>query len=135
MTLAAELIAILQADIGRFDELAQRFSACPSRERGGRLGPVSRGDTVPEFETFLFSLAQGELCPLPIQTRYGVHVMRLDSRASAEPVSYDLVRDRIAEFLRARSLHTALRQYITILAGRTNIEGLGISAAHSPLVQ
>ena len=133
--LAAEIIATLQADPDRFAELAARHSACPSGKQEGRLGLLSRGDTVPEFETFLFSLNAGQLCPLPVETRYGVHVIQLDRKVDAVLAEFEGSRDAIARFLRTQSLHTATRQYIMLLAGQAKIEGVEIEAAHSPLVQ
>jgi peptidyl-prolyl cis-trans isomerase C len=133
--LAAEIIASLQADPDCFAELAARHSACPSGKQEGRLGLLSRGDTVPEFETYLFSLKAGELCPLPVETRYGVHVIQLDRKVDAVAAEFEDSRDAIARYLRTQSLHTATRQYIMLLAGQAKIEGVEIEAAHSPLVQ
>lgn len=133
--LAEEIIGILQATPGRFAELAMLHSACPSRQQEGRLGMLSLGDTVPEFETYLFSLGAGELCPVPIETRYGVHIIQLDRKVAAVAPAFEDIRDQIAEYLRTRSLHTALRQYILLLAGQADIEGVEMEAAHSPLVQ
>lgn len=133
--LAGELIGILQAEPDRFGELAKLHSACPSGQQEGRLGMLSRGDTVPEFETFLFSLSTGELCPVPIETRYGVHIIQLDRKVSAIAPAFEDIKEQIAEFLRTRSLHTALRQYILLLVGQATIEGVEMEAAHSPLVQ
>ena len=77
---AQQAIAALQADPSAFARLAGELSACPSAKDGGHLGQVSRGQTVPEFETFLENLAPGQICPTPVPTRYGVHVVRLDRR-------------------------------------------------------
>jgi peptidyl-prolyl cis-trans isomerase C len=46
-----------------FEALARSLSDCPSATEGGRLGQVARGDTTPEFETFLVALAPRQLCP------------------------------------------------------------------------
>ncbi|MBL8710508.1 MAG: peptidylprolyl isomerase [Rhodospirillaceae bacterium] len=132
---AAAIIARLQAEPHLFTEMARQYSACPSKSDGGNLGQLARGDTVPEFETYLFSLHPGELCPVPIETRYGVHVIQLDRKALGVPLGFDDVHDRIAEYLKARSFHTAVRQYLLLLAGQAEIKGFEMEAAHSPLVQ
>lgn len=132
---ADRLIATLQAEPDSFGALAVAYSACPSRNQGGSLGALIRGDTVPEFETYVFSLKDGELCPLPVETRYGVHVIALDRKIVGEQLPYEVVRERIAEYLRQRSYQTATRQYLMLLAGRARIEGFAIAAADSPLVQ
>jgi peptidyl-prolyl cis-trans isomerase C len=68
---AVNAIEMLQQRPDRFAELAREFSACPSAKQGGSLGQLSRGSTVPELETFLFALEEGQLCPVPAPSRYG----------------------------------------------------------------
>ncbi|MEQ9640848.1 MAG: peptidylprolyl isomerase [Alphaproteobacteria bacterium] len=71
---AKQVIEEMKAHPERFGRLAEAWSACPSKLNGGHLGQVARGDTVPEFDTFLENLEPGQLCPVPVPTRYGVHV-------------------------------------------------------------
>lgn len=58
-----------------FEELAQKFSKCPSGEQGGDLGFFSRGMMVPEFETAAFELQPGETSS-PIKTQFGYHLIK-----------------------------------------------------------
>ncbi len=132
---ARELIAELQRGGDRFAELARRHSDCPSRDQGGHLGQVTRGSTVPEFETFLFSLEEGELCPAPVASRYGIHVLRLLRRERGVDLPFETVRERIGEALADHAWRMAVAQYLKILAGRARIEGIEIERALSPLVQ
>ena len=39
----------------KFEDLAKRFSKCPSKSKGGNLGWFGKGDMVPEFENAAFS--------------------------------------------------------------------------------
>ncbi|MEQ8965900.1 MAG: peptidylprolyl isomerase [Azospirillaceae bacterium] len=132
---AERAIATLQADPGAFARLAGELSACSSAKEGGRLGQVSRGQTLPEFETFLDALEPGQICPVPVKTRYGVHVVRLDHRAEGSLLPFEAVRGRIAEYLAERAWRRAVAQYVSILAGRAEIAGADIGGATSPLVQ
>jgi peptidyl-prolyl cis-trans isomerase C len=128
------LLARIETAPESFEDLARAHSACPSSAAGGHLGQVARGSTVPEFETFLCSLEDGELCAAPVETRYGYHVVRLLRRHPGRDLPFEAARERIAEYLREHVWRTAVRQYIAILAGRMSIEGVEIGAA-SPLVQ
>ncbi|WP_420347765.1 peptidylprolyl isomerase [Pelagibius sp.] len=132
---AEAAIATLQQDPAAFDRLARELSDCSSARDGGRLGQVARGDTVPEFETFLCNLEEGQLCPLPVRSRYGVHVLRLDRRFEGRQLPFDAVHDRIADYLQTASWQRAVAQYIRILAGRAEISGVTLEAAATPLVQ
>lgn len=132
---AKAVIAVLDEAPARFAELARAHSACPSAGDGGSLGQVVRGQTLPEFESFLDALEPGQICPVPVATRYGLHVVRLDRRQPGEQLPFEAVRERIAEYLRERVWHRAVAQYIRVLAGRADIRGFEMSGARSPLVQ
>jgi peptidyl-prolyl cis-trans isomerase C len=132
---AAQLIAMLSERPEQFEAFARDRSDCTSRESGGKLGQVTRADVVPEFATFLCSLEEGQLCPVPVKTRYGVHVLRLDRVEEGKLLPFEAVEDRIADYLQEASWRRAVAQYIKLLAGKAAIEGVALAAADSPLVQ
>ena len=59
----------------------------------------------------------------------------VDKRIPGMKLPFDIVCDKIAERLRAAVEEKAMRQYVSILAGQANIEGVELDAAVSPLVQ
>lgn len=132
---AGKLIALLQEKPERFSELAAEHSDCTSKETGGSLGQISRGQSVPEFETFLVNLEEGQLCPVAACTRYGAHVIRLDRKIEGEQLPFEAVEERVAAFLEEQSWRRAVHQYIAVLVGQSDIEGLDLEGAQSPLVQ
>jgi peptidyl-prolyl cis-trans isomerase C len=134
-TAAIETLALLQAEPERFAALARERSACPSGASGGLLGQQRRGDLVPEIETFVMALEEGEICPVPIATRYGYHLLRLDRLARGATLPFETAAPRIARELAARSWQRAVSQYLRILAGQAHIEGLALGGAATPLVQ
>ncbi len=132
---AAEALRTLAEQPDRFPDLARTQSDCPSREQGGDLGQITRGSTVPEFETYLMSLDVGETCPVPVESRYGYHVVQLLERAEGRDLPFEQVHRRIADYLSDAVWRRAVHQYLLILAGRAQIEGIDLPAAASPLVQ
>ena len=132
---AAALIAELTQAPSGFAAAAAAHSACPSSKQGGNLGQVSTGQTVPEFETALRGMVPGLVHPEPVETRYGLHVVRLDRRIDGEGLPFDLVRDRIADYLDEAVRRRAQQQYVSILAGRAQVSGVDLAAARGPLVQ
>ncbi len=60
-----------------FEKLAQEFSLCPSRKRGGSLGEFGRGQMVKEFERAVFSAKKGQIVG-PVKTQFGWHIIRVE---------------------------------------------------------
>lgn len=135
VALAETMIAAVQQEPSAFERLAREHSTCPSDRNGGRLGQITKGQTVPEFETFLFNLEQGQLCPVPVKSRYGAHVMRLDRKIEGRTLPFEAVHKKIAGYLKLASWQKAVAQYIRILAGNSEIGGTEIAQEQSPLVQ
>jgi len=119
----------------RFAAVAAEMSNCPSGQHGGNLGQIGRGDTVPEFEKALFRLGPTGLLPELVKTRYGFHIIAIDQHIPGAELPFDLVRERIAERLRAAVEEKAIRQYVSVLAGKADIRGADLNAAPTPLVQ
>ncbi len=60
----------------RFEEMAKKFSTCPSRKKGGNLGEFGRGVMVKEFEKAAFGLQKGEMTQIPVKTKFGYHIIK-----------------------------------------------------------
>jgi peptidyl-prolyl cis-trans isomerase C len=132
---ARTMIMQIKANPACFADLARQHSACPSREQGGNLGQISRGQTVPEFEAALFALAPGELCPDPVRTNHGIHVIRAGRRVDGELLPFEVVEPVIRASLEERAFRHGVAQYLAILAGQTPVTGVTLRSADSPLVQ
>ncbi len=136
---AEALLAEILVTPGALPDFARRHSACPSREQGGHLGRIERGSTVPEFETMLAGLEPGQVCPVVVPTRYGMHVVHLHRHTPRRGTDFDHARGAVLDDLRAAAWHAAVRQYIAVLAARATIQGFTLGAdgearADGPLV-
>lgn len=132
---ATAALAALQSDPARFADIARAESKCSSAGEGGRLGQIAIGETAPEIETFLMALEAGQICPVPIETDYGFHVLQLHQRIEGRDMPFDEAAPLIARELNAASWRRAVSQYIELLAGAAVIQGIEIRRAMSPLVQ
>ncbi|MHB0776293.1 peptidylprolyl isomerase [Halomonas sp. WWR20] len=119
------LLEALQEAPYRFDEFAQRYSACPSRDQGGQLGRLTPGQTVDELDRALRHLPEG-LHNRPLASRYGWHLVWVDRRIEGEPLDYDQVADRVRHTLREQASRRALRHYLLALAERYGVEGIAL---------
>jgi peptidyl-prolyl cis-trans isomerase C len=132
---AEETLNELLREPERFAAVAADMSNCPSGQHGGNLGQIGRGDTAPEFEKAVFRLAPTGLMRELVKTRHGFHIVAIDQRIPGKRLPFDLVRDGIAESLRATVEEKALRQYISVLAGKADIQGADLNGVEIPLVQ
>ncbi|WP_119390757.1 peptidylprolyl isomerase [Taklimakanibacter lacteus] len=131
---ASALGAILATAPEHFASLARDWSDCLSASLGGSLGQIEPGDTTAEFEAALVDLASGEISG-PVETRYGVHLIRLTRRIDGRQLPFEAVRERIASYLLEHVQRQATAQYLSLLIGRADIRGIAIDGSTSPLVQ
>ena len=79
----------------KFDELAKKYSEDPgSKDKGGDLGWIRQGQTVPEFEKEAFSLAPGQISDL-VRTQYGFHIIKVLEKQTAHTKPFDEVKDSL----------------------------------------
>lgn len=111
-----------------FAKIAEEESACSSKECGGHLGQISRGQTLPKFEKALFQMKEGEISSSPVASEVGYHIIKVHKRAQGQQMTFDMVRDPIAAYLKDRSWQSAFNQYLQLLAGRAKISGFRMKA-------
>ncbi|MDB5902878.1 MAG: PpiC-type peptidyl-prolyl cis-trans isomerase [Betaproteobacteria bacterium] len=103
-----------------FAELARVHSEDSSASRGGDLGWILPGDTVPEFEREMDRLKPGEISE-PIRTPFGLHLIQVLERGSQD-VSKDRQRLAARQTLRARKSDEAYQEWVRQLRDRAFIE-------------
>lgn len=130
---ALALVAQLQQGAD-FAALARAASVCPSKEQGGALGQISRGQTVPEFERQLLRLPVG-LALQPLESRYGFHVVEVQQRVEGQALPFEAVQASIRHDLEIRVWQKGVAQYLQTLVGAADIEGINLDGAESPLLQ
>lgn len=128
---AESVLAELKLRPERFAELARSYSACPSAAQGGSLGQIAAGQTTPEFEQALEALTPGSISQAPVATRYGLHIVRLDDKVDGAPLPFELVGERIADYLRENVTRKATAQYIARLVSAAEIIGVTIEGAEA----
>jgi peptidyl-prolyl cis-trans isomerase C len=73
--------------------------------------------------------------PRLVHSRFGLHVVEVLEREPGVAQSFGSVRGAVAMALRQQVFVTALRQYLSLLAGAASVEGVELDAADTPLVQ
>jgi peptidyl-prolyl cis-trans isomerase C len=126
---AQAALAVLREHPEQFADMTRAHSACPSASQGGKLGQITLGQTTREFEQALFALEPGTINPEPVATRYGFHIVRLDRKHEGRELPFELVADRIAEYLEESVQRLALAQYVARLAAAARLEGIDLANA------
>lgn len=112
---AQRLLNELLAAPERFAELAREYSNCPSARLGGNLGQFSRRDVAPEFWRAMASAGGVGVLPSLVETRFGLHIVRVNRRIEGELLPYEQLRQGIAAMLAEHNLKRALRDYAQAL--------------------
>jgi len=125
---AEAALVTLQKQPNAFGTLAREVSDCPSKENYGQLGQMVSGDTVPEFERAMDALEVGQLCPTPVPTRYGIHLLRLDAKAVGEVLPFEAVKDQITEMVEKANWAQAANGFVESLVNKAEISGIEMAA-------
>ena len=103
-----------------FAELARLFSQDGSASKGGDLGWIYPGDTVPEFERAMNLLAPGELSE-PVQSPFGFHLIEVLERR-VQDVSSERQRAAARQTLRERKRDEAYQDWLRQARDRAYVE-------------
>jgi peptidyl-prolyl cis-trans isomerase C len=118
---AASLRSMIEAGQD-FADLARRNSDDPgSKDNGGELPWMSKGQTVPPFEAAALALEPGGLSDV-VETQYGFHIIRLLEKRGSGVVSYEEVEPRLDEFLKRRALQNRIEVEIEALTAQGTVE-------------
>ncbi|HEB28623.1 MAG TPA: parvulin peptidyl-prolyl isomerase [Porticoccus sp.] len=120
---AESLISRLVESFDEFEALVNEHSDCPSKETGGSLGQITKGQTTPEFENAIFELEEG-LAKEPVESRYGFHVVYVDKKLPGKQLEYEHVKSDVAKMLMELGQRKAIAMYIHNLVDEADIEGI-----------
>lgn len=92
----------------KFEDMAKQYSQDPgSAQRGGTIGWIQHGQTLPKFDETAFALKDGEVSK-PVLSEVGYHIIKLSGRKQLEP--YDSLRNDIYNFIEKRHIREAMAQ-------------------------
>ena len=103
-----------------FAELARQHSSDLSGAKGGDLGWLYQGDTVPDFEKAMDALKLNEISP-PVRSPFGWHLIQVLERRT-EDASKDRQRQMARQALRERKADEAYQDWLRQLSDRAYVE-------------
>jgi peptidyl-prolyl cis-trans isomerase SurA len=104
----------------KFDEQAKLNSEDASSAKGGDLGWVNPGDTVPEFEQTMNKLAIGQVSA-PVRTTFGWHIIMVEGRRTQD-VSLDRKREVARNAIRQRKSDEEFAEFVRQTRDRAYVE-------------
>jgi peptidyl-prolyl cis-trans isomerase SurA len=104
----------------KFEDVAKQGSEDGSAPKGGELGWISPGDTVPEFEAALNKAALNTLIG-PVRSQFGFHLIEVTERRSQD-VTKERTRQSARVALRDRKADEAYQTWLRELRDRATVE-------------
>jgi foldase protein PrsA len=104
-----------------FEELAKKYSLCPSKKRGGDLGFFTKGQMVSAFEEASFSLSKGEISEI-IKTKFGYHIIRLEEKKKLTDKELMKIREKIEKELFEEEYQKRMERWLNSLRENSFIE-------------
>lgn len=104
-----------------FEDAAELYSTCPSKERGGDLGYFSKGRMVPEFENAAFKMERNQISE-PIKTQFGYHLIKVYSKKGGTAKTLDEARSQISQQLLSDKQQSTYQRKIDELKGKYEIK-------------
>ena len=104
----------------KFEDMARVNSEDGSAAKGGELGWVNPGDTVPEFEQAMSRLALGETSG-PVRTQFGWHLIRVEERRQQD-VTKDRQREQARTAIRQRKADEQFQEFVRQTRDRAYVE-------------
>jgi parvulin-like peptidyl-prolyl isomerase len=97
-----------------FANLASTMSDSGTKEKGGDLGEVAKGDLVAELDKAVFTAPAGAILG-PIETKSAGHVMKVEQRLPSEVPAFDSVKDKLKQDASAETFERDYKAYIETL--------------------
>ena len=94
-----------------FAKLATTVSESGTKEKGGDLGEVTRGELLADLDKAVFNSTAGTVIG-PIETRSGWHILRVEQRLPSEVPAFESVKDRLKRDAGEDAFQRDLKAYI-----------------------
>ena len=106
----------------QFGDLAQQFSEDVSSSRGGDLGWLADGETVPEFQQAMSTLGMGEVS-VPVKSSFGWHLIQVVERRDQD-MSDERQRVEAQQAIKQKKSDQAYQEWIRVQRDRAYIKYL-----------
>lgn len=94
-----------------FEELASRYSECPTAMHNGLLGRIKPGQLYTQLDQALFEMEEGETSDM-IETEVGLHLLLCEEVHPAGRIPYEEVHDKLRSHLEQKKRKRLLQEWL-----------------------
>ncbi len=94
-----------------FAKTASEVSEAGTKEKGGDLGEVARGELLPELDKVVFNATAGTIVG-PIETKSGWHILKVEQRLPSEVPAFESIKDRLRKEAGEETFQRDLKTYL-----------------------
>lgn len=113
-TRANEIAEAAKKPATNFANLASTMSDAGTKEKGGDLGEVARGDLVADLDKAVFNAPAGSVIG-PIETKSAWHIMKVEQRLPSEVPAFESVKDKLRQDASEETFERDYKAYIDTL--------------------
>lgn len=106
----AETVAA-DARSGDFAKVASTTSESGTKDKGGDLGEVARGELLPELDKAVFASAPGTVIG-PIETKSGWHIVKVEQRLPSEVPAFESLKERLRRDVSEETYQRDMKLYL-----------------------
>ncbi|HEX8153403.1 MAG TPA: peptidyl-prolyl cis-trans isomerase [Thermoanaerobaculia bacterium] len=110
-TRATEVAAAARLANADFAKLATTMSESGTKEQGGSMGEVAKGELLPDLDKAVFNANAGTVVG-PIESRAAWHIMKIEERLPSEVPGFDTVKERLRREANDETFQRDLKAYI-----------------------
>ena len=107
---ANEIVATLKGGAD-FAKTAATVSESGTKDKGGDLGEVARGELLPDLDKAVFNAQAGAIIG-PIETKSGWHILKVESRLPSEVPAFESVKDKLRKDVSDETFTRDLKAYL-----------------------
>ncbi|MEO6487846.1 MAG: peptidylprolyl isomerase, partial [Thermoanaerobaculia bacterium] len=94
-----------------FATIASSVSEAGTKEKGGDLGEVARGELLPDLDKAVFNAVAGAVIG-PIETKSGWHILKVEQRLPSEVPAFESVKERLRKDASDETFERDLKAYL-----------------------
>lgn len=91
--------------------LAKTASEAPTKDKGGDLGEVARGELLPELDKAVFNATSGQVIG-PIEAKTAWHILKVEQRLPSEVPAFETLKERLRKDVSDETWQRDYKAYI-----------------------